>query len=86
MVLAPHVFYAMENLDKGTVVRRGMTASASIPQNGRILPAGSNFREWLYNADTRLIGHTEFRTPSAGQRFTIPTIPLGRLLRRQPDG
>src|SRR5436309_331038 len=79
-------YYAIENLDNGQVVRRGKTSQAGIPQGDLILAPDTNYREWLYNADTKLIGFASFRTPQSGQRFVIPPIALGLPLTPDTDG
>ncbi len=79
-------YYAIENLDNGQVVRRGKTTQAGIPQGDLILAPNTNYREWLYNADTKHIGFSSFRTPQSGQRFVIPPIALGLPLTPDTDG
>lgn len=69
-------YYAVENLDDGSVVRRGTTAGAGIPENGLILAPDTHYREWLFQADNGFVGYSDFLTPSAGRRFTIPPIAL----------
>src|SRR6266478_2596998 len=60
-------YYAVENLDVGGLVVRGTTTAAGIPQNGLILAPSTDYREWLFETSTGLIGYTDFTTPQAGQ-------------------
>ncbi len=80
---SPRFYYAIENLSDGSVVRRGQTTSQGIPENELILAANTDFRAWLFNADTGLVGFREFQTPDSGQRFHIPSILMG--VPRTPD-
>src|SRR2546428_8498750 len=58
---ASRYYYAIENLDNGQTIRRGKTTVAGIPQGDLILAPDTNYREWLYNADTKFVGFTYFR-------------------------
>lgn len=86
--VAPHsrFYYAIENLDSGSVVRRGLTSSNGIPGNGLILSPNTRFREWLFQAESGFIGFSDFRTPASGSRFTIPPITLHPPLSPDTDG
>ena len=79
-------YYAIENLDSGTVVRRGTTTATGIPANSLILAPATGYREWLLEVDTLYVGFVEFRTPTAGRGFTIPTVPLLPSLTPDSDG
>lgn len=74
---ASDLWYAIESLSDGSVVRRGQSTSQGIPQNELILAANADYRAWLFNAGSGQLGFREFRTPDSGQRFTIPPIPMG---------
>ncbi|MDC3379361.1 Ig-like domain-containing protein, partial [Planctomycetota bacterium] len=73
----PH-FYAVENLDRGVVERRGMAGS-----NGVAFPAGivlaptTRYRVWILRAETLQIGYVSFTSKNGGQATQIPAIVLG---------
>ena len=77
--------FAAENLATGAVIQRGTSPQAGIPQGNLILAPETNFRFWLFDAATGQLGFKDFRTPTAGQRFTIPPVPLGLPLLRDSD-
>jgi hypothetical protein len=79
-------YYAIENLDTAQIIRRGQTTTNGIPRNGLILAPSTHYREWLFEADTGLIGFSDFTTPPPGSRFDIPTIRLGLPLTPDTDG
>jgi hypothetical protein len=79
-------YYCIERLSDGFIVRRGATTSAGIPQNGLILAPNTEYRFWLLEANTGLVGYEEFPTPSSGLRFTIPNIGLTPSLGPDTDG
>jgi len=69
-------YCAIENLDTASVVRRGLTSSNGMPSNGLILSPNTDFREWLFQAESGLVGFTDSHTPTAGRSFVIPPITL----------
>src|SRR5258708_4211346 len=52
-------YYAIENLDTASVVRRGLTSSNGIPSNGLILSLNTQFCKWL----SRVVGGPDRLTP-----------------------
>lgn len=69
-------YYAIESIDQGDAIRRGTAGSNGIPQGELIIAPNTKYRVWYYQPDTKLFGHTEFTTPSAGRRFEFPAPPL----------
>src|SRR5437773_2098143 len=58
-------YYAIENLDTSSVVRRGTTIFGGTERNEVILAPNTKYRQWLLEADTGRIGFTDFTTPSS---------------------
>lgn len=79
-------YFAIENLDNGQVVRRGVTKTKGIPANTVILAPNTSYREWLLEGATSLIGFTEFKTPSTPELVKIPPIDLGLPKAGDSDG
>jgi hypothetical protein len=79
-------FYAIELLETGEMVRRGLTNQAGIPNSGQlILAPNTDYRYWLYEVDTGYSGSTRFTSASSGRPTTIPEAPLGLSLRPDTD-
>lgn len=74
--LTGSTFYAVENLQTGEVVRRGVTGSTGIPANELILAPNTLFRFWLYDPEHNMSGRMLLRTPDAGSQFSLPEIKL----------
>lgn len=80
------LFYAIERLSDGEIVRRGTMQEEGIPMGDVILAPNTKFRIWKYEANSKLVAMEEFITPEAGQQFRIPS-PLFRLPEtRDADG
>ena len=79
-------FYAIELLDTGEIVRRGVTTQAGIPSSGQlILAPNTDYRYWLYEVDTGYNGSASFTSAPSGRPTTIPEAPLGLSLRPDTD-
>ncbi len=70
-------YYAIELLETGQVIRRGNTDEKGIPTGDLVLAPRTQYRAWMVQLETGLVGFVEFTTPFAGQVFTIPDVPLG---------
>lgn len=79
-------YYAVENLDTGAVVSRGVTTAAGIPAGGLILAPQTNYREWLFEASSGFVGFGDFRTPESGRTFVVPAIRLRPPVTPDSDG
>ncbi len=78
-------YYAVENLQTGQVVRRGVTGSSGIPANELILAPNTLFRFWLYDPERNMTGRILLGTPDAGQQFSLPEIKLEMARGRDVD-
>ena len=79
-------YFAVQNRDTGEVVQRGVAGAKGVAFDRLILPANTNFRAWVLQADTFLVGYSDFTTPRNGRRFTVPPIDLGESLTLDTDG
>ena len=66
-------YYAIEDVERRIVVRRGIAGSNGIAFESLSLAPGTRFRLWLLTAATLKVGSVTFTTPAAGS-FTIPPI------------
>ncbi len=78
--------YAVERLESGEVLQRGVTGAAGVAPAGLILAPETAYRYWLLEEATGLLGFSDFRTPSAGLTFSIPSVALGVPLAGDTDG
>lgn len=80
------IFYAIENLDAGTVDRRGTTGSGGVLFDGLILSPNTRYRVWLLDAATFQTAHVEITTPNAGLRADLPEFFFGPASSHDTDG
>ena len=66
--------YVIENLENGTVARRGISDSRGIASSELILQPNAQYRIWVLESTSLRVGILEFQTPSNGQNFSIPPI------------
>jgi hypothetical protein len=78
-------YYAIEDLARAEVVRRGFSTISGIVSESVILRPETRYRIWLLH-ETGLQGHVDITTPTAGQRFTAPPVSLGLGLGMDSDG
>ena len=71
-------YYAVENLDTGTVDRRGFTGDFGVAFSTLILGVFTDYRVWILNASTLEIGRTEFKTGRPGTSISLPPFELRR--------
>ena len=65
------LYYAIENLDNGVVLQRGVMTAGGLPGRSLILGPNTRYREWLLDVSTMQVGMVVFRTPSSGRAFSI---------------
>ncbi len=70
-------YYAVENLDAGTVDRRGETGTAGVAfPSGLALAPNTRYRLWFLQARTLKVASVVVTTPAAGGTVTLPAIKL----------
>jgi hypothetical protein len=69
-------YYAIENLATHLVEHRGTSRGGGRSFSNLLLAPNTDYRAWLLEADTLLVGRREFRTREAGVRTVVPEIFL----------
>jgi len=70
-------YFAIENLDTEQIIRHGTTGTAGVAFDNLILAPNSRLRAHILQAETLLLGFTDFTTPGVGQRLEVPDIVIG---------
>lgn len=78
--------YAIESLVTGTIIQRGVVNSSGSGGNSVILAPSTQYRAWLFEPSTGLIGFRDFFTPAIGQPGSIPQVRLGLAYSPDSDG
>lgn len=76
------LFYALENLDTGFIVRNKTSAAGTI--NNLNASANARYRIWLFDPLTLKLGVSVFETPGSGARVAGPGVILETA--EEPDG
>lgn len=79
-------YYMIENLDTVRIELRGTTGNLGIAFDNIFLAPETNYRAWVLQANTLLIGMVEFVTPSSGEQYEFPDIILGTAATPDIDG
>jgi hypothetical protein len=72
-------FYAIQNLETGEIILRGLTGfrGVSHPPNSLFLGPNRSYRHWVLQARTLNVGYMDFTTPVSGRRFRLGDTLLG---------
>jgi hypothetical protein len=81
-------FFLIEDLETGFILRgsNDLQAGEFLCPNGVILDINAPHRQWVLQADTGLVGISDFTTPGPGQQMDMPAIVLGQDLSPDSDG
>lgn len=80
------IFYAIENLDAGSVDRRGLAGSGGVLFDELILAPNTRYRVWLLDKATLKTADKKILTPNAGLRAKMPDFFFGDASSPDSDG
>ncbi len=70
-------YYAIENLNRDVVEQRGVsTGNGPVLSRQAILAPSSHYRLWVLEANSFLVGFTDFETPTSGRIISVPPVFL----------
>ncbi len=71
-------YYVIENVDRGTVKRRGTAGTLGVAFSNLILAPRTHYRAWLLSAETLRVGRLDFETGPPGSALELPAIQMLR--------
>ncbi len=79
-------YYAIQDLNTGDVIRRGVTGDAGVAFSNLILSPDTPYRIWALQAETLRVANPGLVTPSSGSRFQVPTLSFRYTTSPDTDG
>jgi len=80
------VYFAVENLDDGSVGQRGTAGSSGIAFEQLVLAPDTRYRVWLLEAEAFRIARVEFQTPGPGLSLSLPGFSFVTASSHDTDG